>query len=280
MRAGNITVYYDGQDNMGCHFVFTGQGCRQFESVSKDHGWYSLLHAVRAAKGNITRLDLAVDNIDGALTLQPVESAIITNSVQMRFRRSNKYEELPVHGRPAGGKTIYVGSPQSKVKIRFYDKAAEQASKLGVPAEDLGHWVRAEIQLMAERAQEAVKHLLRGKGVGPLTLAIFNSYFRPCCNESKNKSQCRTQEWWSNWLGATEKLRLSLARAMKYVQETMDYVRRQYSATFAMIKQHLGVAMFRDFVDEMIYEGTDKMTKRHEQILEISKLCYSDPLPF
>src|SRR6185369_10276265 len=42
-RCGNITIYYDGSEGMGCHVSMSGQGCRQFEAYKNDQAcWYRL----------------------------------------------------------------------------------------------------------------------------------------------------------------------------------------------------------------------------------------------
>ena len=76
-RSGNITVYYDGSDNMGCHIVMSGQGCRQYETYKKTkHCWYQLLLLLTANGASITRMDIAVDNVDGNLDLDLLQQAI------------------------------------------------------------------------------------------------------------------------------------------------------------------------------------------------------------
>lgn len=74
LRSGNIVVFYDGAEDMGCHVSMTGQGCRQYEAFKgTNHCWYQLLVSLAAAGAKFTRLDLAVDNVDGALDLRKLE---------------------------------------------------------------------------------------------------------------------------------------------------------------------------------------------------------------
>lgn len=277
MRSGNIVVFYDGAPNMGCHFSMTGQGCRQFEAQRKsaDNGlaWYRLLHHLRSIDAGFARVDIAVDNVDGALDLGKLESAIRSQAVQSRFRGAKLIEQFALSRKNHDlGKTIYLGSSSSRIKFRFYDKAAQ----LGL----CGHWVRFEMQCMGERASEAVSQLLRRVAVGTLAVGVLNNYFRPINPDDSNKSRCSTQEWWASWLATTEKIRLTIAKAMKYIQDKIQDFKRQFAPTLATFKTFLGVAGFSDFLADTLSNGKSRMTRKHENLIACSYLAFESDLPF
>ncbi len=62
---GGITVLFDGSRNMGVHVNFSGDGCRLYESQYPENPWLHLFEVCIEHNANITRLDLAHDNIDG-----------------------------------------------------------------------------------------------------------------------------------------------------------------------------------------------------------------------
>ena len=87
MRSGNIVVFFDGNPGMGCHISMTGQGCRQYETYkNKKSCWYDLLHTINASSGTVTRCDVALDNVDGALNLESLQAAIENKQVRTRFK--------------------------------------------------------------------------------------------------------------------------------------------------------------------------------------------------
>lgn len=271
-RSGNVVVFYDGSENMGVHISMTGQGCRQYEALkSTKHCWFQLLHTITATGANITRLDLAIDNVDGALDLDAVESACRAGEVRTLFKKGMTQEGISLlKVKENLGKTFYLGSPTSRLKVRFYDKAAQMKTQ--------GHWVRCELQLMAERATEAVRHILKSRDVGQIAVAALNHYFTVVNLDDSNKSRCSVKAWWSAWLTTTDKLKLSTMKALKSIDEVIDYAKRQYSATFAMIKKYLGVASYHEFMRDFVQIGAEKMGKRHEMILQCSNLVTE--LPF
>jgi len=65
-------IYYDGREEMGCHVEMSGQGCRQYEANFTDSPWKDLFGVVLSEGGKFSRLDLAIDNVDGVLSLELV----------------------------------------------------------------------------------------------------------------------------------------------------------------------------------------------------------------
>ena len=270
-RSGNIVVFFDGTENMGCHISITGQGCRQYEAFKKvSHCWYQLLHQLTACNAKITRIDIALDNVDGALDLDLLQSAIDKREIRSKFHGGYKHEKFSFGDEIEKGRTIYIGSPASRLKFRFYDKAAQL--KLD------SHWVRAELQLMAERAQEAVKYLLKSVDPGHLAVSVLNNYFTPVNLDDSNRSRCTTQSWWSAWLTTTEKLRLTTMKAIRLVDDVMIHLDKQYSASLAMCKKFLGVTAFHEFIHTLVTNGKDRLTAKHQMIIECSRL--TTELPF
>jgi phage replication initiation protein len=271
LRSGNVVVFYDGSEGMGCHISMTGQGCRQFEHYKGvEHCWYQLFHNLFSINANITRIDLAIDNVDGCLQLEKLEDAIRNKHIKTRFKKSLITEGIDLTDKSENlGKTIYLGSPQSRLKIRFYDKAAQLNIK--------SHWVRCELQCMAERAMEAVKHLLQSKNIGHIAVAALNQVFAVVNLDDSNKSRCTLKGWWSNWLLTTEKIRLSVSKAIRLVDETMQHIEKQYSASLSMIKKYLGVASFNDYMTNLIKLGNEKMTRKHDYIIQSSRLLTEYP---
>lgn len=273
MRAGNVVVFYDGSENMGCHISMTGQGCRQYEAYyKKSNVWYSLLHRLRSVHATVTRIDYALDNVDGSLDIDQLEVDIQQKDVRSKFKGGHKIENFSfsLDAPEKLGKTIYIGAPSSRIKFRFYDKAAQMCITT--------HWVRCEIQCRAERAEESIKFLLKDVPAGHLAVAILNNYFAIINQDDSNRSRCSLKAWWSAWLTTTDKIKLTTAKALKEIEEVLDFLRRQYAPTFAMCKQYLGVANFSDFMHELIDIGKERMTKKHEMILACSNLITE--LPF
>lgn len=265
LRYGSIGIFFDGQPNMGCHVSMSGQGCRQYEGQFEDNPWLDLFTSALSRNAKFTRLDIANDNVDGLLDLDKLKTAILNRETRSRFRKASENKNYNLGhdiDQRNDGHTIYFGKRSSRVFMRFYDKAAQ----MEVPFT----WNRAEIELKDQRVQKAVNLLVSGLPVGQLFVGVLNEYLAIINLDDSNISRCTIQPWWSSWLQSTEKIRLTTSKVIKSVDEVMEYVKRQYAPSIAMIKTHLGAVSFNEYIRELIKDGTDRMNMKHEQILFIS----------
>lgn len=262
LRFGNISVYYEGREGMGCHVEMSGQGCREYEAQFEDNPWPVLFQTALAASAKFTRLDLAIDNVDGALSLERIGDALKYHDRQVRtrfgeWRRIQKGSFLK--GEEVTGETIYLGSAKSHLMCRIYNKAQES----GID----GNWIRFEIQLRDKRSHEAAKLFNAGVNVGSLATGIINNYFAIINDDDANKTRCTLQSWWSEWLDSTEKIKLTTAKDIKLVSDSMEFIKRQYAPSLAMINKHLGKTTFNDYFQEVLDDGRQRLGAKHERIL-------------
>lgn len=267
---GHITIYFDGSENMGCHVEMSGQGCREYET--SNHSWLDLIAFIELETANITRLDLAVDTVDGSLTLEQINEAVQSGRVRSRFSSSRLMmsEKLHDYGTSLTGITRYFGSGTSRVQFRIYDKQLESGTD--------SVWVRFELQLRDDRATVAASEILRRQNLGFVAAGIINQYLAFINRDDSNKSRCTLQDWWFNWLHHTEKLKITTAKAIKLVSQVQDYIKKQYAPTLAMIKKAVGVAAFSDFLKDCLTDGYSRLSAKHDQIILNSRLCAD--LPF
>ena len=271
LRFGNISVYFQGREDMGCHVEMTGQGCRQYEAQFPDNPWLNLFTRALSEQANFTRLDLAIDTVDGSLPLESVWSAVQDHDIQVRSRFGEWSRYLSGsfrQGKKTTGETLYLGSKSSHVMFRIYNKAQES----GIDSS----WIRFEVQLRDTRAHEAAKLFVTGIDVGNLAVGIINNYFAIINSDDSNVSRCTLQSWWQNWLTSTEKITLTTDKAVKLVSDSMEFIKRQYAPSLAMINKHLGAAPFKEFVKEVLEDGFERMGAKHEQILAASAASGGD----
>lgn len=270
LQFGHITIYFDGTDNMGVHVEMSGQGCREFETSS--HTWLDLIALIELEKGGITRLDIAIDTVDGSLPLSNITAALDAGNVRTRFSKTRVIEaaDISVDGLSNKSETRYFGSVSSRCMFRLYDKSAQ----LGLDSD----WIRFELQLRDDRAQAAASQILLRHDLGFVATGIINQYLAFINDDDSNRSRCSLQDWWFSWLQHTDKLKISTAKAIRLINDVKDFLKKQYSPTFAMIKKAVGISEFSDFMHSLVSEGYSRMKQKHENIIMNSRFC-SD-LPF
>ena len=238
-----ISVHYNGRDDMGVWVEMSGQGCRTFESLSSV-GWDALFKFIHENELNMTRLDVAYDDHTGILPLE----RIAEDTRKRRFiSRSDKYE---VHysgdtSGPDEGLTVDIGSPQSKVRFRIYDKAIERGHSHAEM-----HWVRCEMQLRDDRA---LQFTMIPRPIGEAFAGVLLNYLRyvvPNENDS-NKSRWEMADYWYALVGDAEKISIYTAPGMEYNEERCKHyvVNQAGNAIDACIKMY-GVDAFVDMIDK------------------------------
>ena len=117
---GCISIHYNGREDMGVWCEMSGQGCRNFEDLTTLPGkWDELLHFIHENALHMTRLDVAYDDHTGILDIDKLAQ----DTQDQHFISRMRYWETV---RSANGVSVMIGSPQSKTRIRIYDKAAER----------------------------------------------------------------------------------------------------------------------------------------------------------
>jgi len=276
---GGIRVYFDGTSSMGVHVEMSGTGCREFESYhdSKDP-WFRLFSSLQqgtrddltSSRFSITRLDLAIDNIDGQLNLQTIREDIRNGQTRSKFKTGREISGfiLGTENQPftENGTTIYFGSTSSRLQFRIYDKAAE----CGLTDVE---WVRFELQLRDKRAEMAVAHILtHNMQVGTVATSIISNYLNFINIDDSNRSRCSLRSWWAVWLNNTNKLSLTISAKVKHISQVMDHFRKQMAPNLSIINEFLGKKKFITYIQDVLIDGLDRQKIKHRQILAQSTL--------
>lgn len=192
---GCISIHYNGRDDMGVWCEMSGQGCRNFEDLTTlPKKWDNLFAFIHDNALHMTRLDVAYDDHTGILDIDRVAQ---DTQDQHYISRMNWWEVV----RSCKGTSVFIGSPQSKVRVRIYDKAAERGF------DDGRHWVRVELQLRDSRAEEFSKIPM---DIGEAFAGVLLNYLRfvePDETDS-NKSRWQMTDYWANLVGDIGRIKI------------------------------------------------------------------------
>lgn len=231
--ADNAKFYSDDPDktaaekvrhDMGICLEMSGQGCRAFEQ-SGNGDWMALFKAICECEGkiSITRLDIAYDDHVGLLDIYRIEHDIRQRNLVCKGRKTSVFwsddwdEDIQ-------GLTCEVGSRQSNVLVRIYNKAAERGY------DHTKHWIRVELQLRKDRATVAALEILKLQHIGRTASAILRNYctFRMPTADS-NKCRWPVADYWERMLLYMDKVRLVIAPGEPYnYSKTEEHMKHQY----------------------------------------------------
>lgn len=245
MIYDNIRICYDdNRPEVWCEM--SGNGCRIYEHFG-DNEWINLFNTLYSECANFTRIDVAYDDYNGVLPLEKIDKALNEGKYTTTVKNININKSLN-----GDGYTAYIGSRSSLALHRIYDKAAEQRVKDIIP-----HWIRWEIQLRDDKANEFVKHICK------IPRKIENEYFGIIA-----KTIIFPHKWYDEFIGNVEKVSL--------------YTRKQLNTNMSKIYEYLSIQCGRsietyinafgiDALKQLIKDLPTKKSKRYDNAVEANK---------
>ena len=260
LKCGNITILYNGfSPDMGVHVQMSGQGCREYEQRFGDD-WIRLLCGVIKSGGHFSRGDGAADDFQGHFTVDMVRQKVLSSEVKTLFKDVDNLQKYAL-GKTTTlkGETLYFGSKKSDVMIRIYDKAKQQ----GVDY----FWNRVEVQMRNERADSFFRQIAEGRRLGALMFGVLKQYLNFTERSADtNKARWAVSEWWSGFLGDVEKLRLTIEKARRSINDVARWVERQVAPSLALLKKAFG-SSYGSFYQSMLFAGEERLKERHFLLL-------------
>lgn len=249
-----ITILSGGHnDDMGICLEMSGQGCRAFETYSS-LSWIELLRILKDPYNefNITHIDLAFDDHTGILDM----GELLDDTDAHRYRSRSRWWKVE-YG--SCGTTIYHGSPQSNIRVRIYDKAAERGLLDGT------HWIRVELVLRDTNASGAVDAILEHEMLGPVFSGILSNYLVYCDPSSdSNRSRWDPTEYWQQLLQGASAIHIAADPGLEYnIFRLQSYLRDQCGGAIYTWSQLYGL----DSLEELIKSRTSPLNPKHKMLL-------------
>lgn len=252
----NITICYDGNEDMGTHIILSGQGCRQFEV---DESLLDLIKRINIIEGKLTRIDLALDCRTGELIkFDNLLEDIIKGNIISKWKSSTEIIKRNLDGETEG-RTISLGSRSSNTFLRIYDKAMEQKVD--------GTWYRIELEIKKENARELQK-IINKDNTGQIMQGILKNYMRIVVqnNKDKNKSRWKTADYWENIINDVEKVKLARKGEEKSIEQVRNWIEKQVGASMAMVAIKDGGSI--DFLTDIVSKSSKKLKAKHKKMLK------------
>lgn len=302
---GDIKVFTSDREDMGVHCEFSGSACREYEFFF-ENSWIGLIKRIREIKGQFSRIDIAIDDFDGIFTLEQIEQKVKNAELVSCFRKGRVLEEYNLSKKDKLGKTIYFGSPQSRIRIRMYDKAIEQllkeqssreAEAIRLESKDCVStevrklnkqireeenrqerlnckqvWIRTEVQSRDDRADLIADYIALGLPLGQVMCGVLSRYlsFVEPSETDSNKSRWKVSEFWQQFLGDVEKLKLTIQKIQRTVKQIKDWVIRQVAPSLALMSMDKHLQIDLQELAEIVIFARNRLNKRHFAILQAS----------
>ena len=228
----SISIFYDGSESMGVWCDMSGSGCRTFEDASV-FSWQQLFASLEKNGCNVTRLDVAFDDHSGILDLQQLQKDV--QAVEFVSKAQKVRTEWSLDQQTGiEGRTVYIGSPSSRVIIRIYDKAAER-EKIGE------HWIRVEMQMRDTRAWQYV--VKSGGAAGEIFAGVLTNYVRFIDPDPLDSNRWRwpMKKYWADLIAGAEAIKLYSNPGREYNEKkTRQFVFQHAGNAIAACREMYG----------------------------------------
>ncbi len=278
LREFPVSIYYDGNDNMGVHVVISGSAMTEAMTVFKeslltpgpfgeyydkdfDSSFLSTWLSKIQSFAKFSRIDLAIDDVGSKyFTLDSLEEIFRSGSFVSKFRKKQFISSyLNDDACTKTGHTIYLGQRSSACFLRIYDKMLEQKYKHG---KDIGvPWTRWELELKEERANHAVQQLINKDNLGSVCIGVLANSLRLIENNNANKSRCSVNAVWESFINDISPLSLYVAPPEKTILRTKKWLKRQVAPAFAMLALAYGGDI--EFMAQMLDIGRARLNRTH-----------------
>jgi phage replication initiation protein len=268
----SIKIYYDGQEDMGVHVQISGEGIRYLETTQKNFNWSEFLYMlVNWYNVKLTRLDIAVDEMEGIIDLEYLEQKMKNGEVVSRWKQGEPRQKHKLINGEGMGKTLYFGNRPSDILCRFYDKRKQMQDKYEAQGLELPtHWIRCELEMRGERAANfpvEYYNTVKEKGFGTLFFEVLNNYMRVTDKgNDTNRSRWKNCEMWDRFIEAVSKLKLTLRKAMTKIEDSYIWVKKSVAPTLHMLFKASGGDL--DTILELIKDGGKRLSKKHIMMLQ------------
>lgn len=255
---------------------FSGQACRIFEQTSTLE-WTVLFDLLIDNFGaTFTRLDIAIDDFSEIYKTNTIRQATYKKLAVTRLKDwGTSQRGLIVTGNDVlTMDNFYLGNMKSRYMLNIYDKKIEREVKGNQVT--VSSWTRTELRFKAEYATRFAEVISAGnESLGYYTMSFLNEkiqFLRPNINFSNRSRAAKNPEnvsrWWKKFLGDVGKLNLSEKAPDKTLEDVVKWVDYQVAPSLAMFIKAFGKTKFNDFIDLLLEEGEERLTKKHEMMIE------------
>jgi DNA relaxase NicK len=228
----------------------------------------SVLSWVFTRGGHMTRMDVALDDRKGQVSIAQVKQAVDAGQAVTRSQKFQVLAGSSLRDGSSTGDTLYFGSRQSQTMLRVYNKRLEMEQKHREDAHDYG--VRWELEFKEDRAQACAKALLTlaPEDWREFLVGVLRSYvdFRETTRDAEpwEKYRAPLVEWWGRLTEGFKRCRLVVAKIQQTLDEVCQWLGQSISAMLALAYFLRG----EQFLQALIYAGTKKWKARHLALLQ------------
>lgn len=265
----SLFILYGAGARQGVHITMSGNACRTYVSTVGD--LLLLMLRIDAVKGKITRIDLAVDDLETQYySIAELVQAYERHEIVTRWKSLEQQYKSDIESQINIKECLYFGSMKSDCFLRVYNKTLEQMNKEQRPIAEIAAaenvWTRWELVLRRDAAQSVLKLVMGNMPLGEIWCGIMANYFRvtTACEDS-NHRRWETQEKWARFVGAALPLSIKSYPAIRDISTLKDWLASQIMPSLAAVMEAEGSL---EWIAENILNSVNRINPYYRSLID------------
>lgn len=260
----------------------SGQGCREFERISKLDFEELLGLLIGQLYATVTRLDIAIDDFKNIYNVKTFRNAVLKGQCLTKIRTWGSHTQGKINSSKNEliMDNFYLGTLKSRYSINVYDKKLERQAK-GKKVDEKT-WTRTEVRFRNEYATYFARIIASSYGndnVGIFVKAFLKGHLcflsKTALKKDTNKSRLAEDEknyvhWWKRFLGSIDDLKFSLKKPERSVEKVVSWIDKQVFPSLIVLEE-----VFEDEFPRLLYElskrNDTRLTKTHQFMINDAK---------
>lgn len=252
-HESGVVIYFDGREDMGTHIKFSGSALRNYEP-----DWFNIFLFVDYYKGSFTRIDLALDLYQMNFTIEHLYQKHKEGLLSMLWSSVSNMETTDRRGNLTG-RTLYLGSRESNVFLRFYDKYLESKNA------DYKGVERLEIEYKKEAADVLGKKIFKRAGLSNLLTSTLKKYLKVKKEKKgENRSRWPPCPYYEEIISNAEQIKLTRPKEELTIEKAKENYWRLASGLAYTISEYDGNT---DFIEACRNGAGYRLSQRHKDLL-------------
>lgn len=252
---GGISVMWDAVlEGMGVHVQISGKGCNLIEHQETFDSWQAWIGRWFAKGAKVGRIDLAIDDVSGAIEFETVYNQVRSRTALMRTKKGGHRVQWDAKDEY---QTLYVGERKSETMLRVYDKGLQLGGETS--------WLRFVFEYKKRRA-DAIARLLVEEG-WDAAIGAGRAFieFKGPGHITSDRSRQRPADWWVDLMAASKHfVRLERDQETSLMKSYL-WLRSQGGPVIAALLEHEGGDL--GWVVDLAKDGKSRWKERHRRML-------------
>lgn len=255
---GNCKILHSpNRAERGAKLILSSQA---LDEVGQDA--IDIIKAVLRDGGTFARIDVAVDDFTGSITIAKIKKAVREGNITTHFQEVQPVEKFKLNnGKRACliSHGVNFGSRSSGRFVRAYDKRLQQKHVFNIETPE---WVRIELQAN-KRSALALAVRLASDGASIIPSVVAGALdFRLRTDDVKSDRAVRLP-WWDKYLEGVQAIKTGLRKVAATIESKITWVSTQVSKTLGQVV----VACGKDIIADVILTGIQRTKPKEWKML-------------